>query len=288
MIISLLGCVTIFQNKRSFSNQAADSHEPYCITHRFWLERWLCWNSQRGDLDHCTGCDGQRSDSRYLPPGYFSGCAGAWPGRAVFSTGRHFFGVVDPGVGTARRPIAARFGGQYFVGPDNGLFTLLLDEAERRGHEVEIIHLNRPQYWLPKVSNIFHGRDIFAPVAAHLAQGVPLARLGEAITNPVRLQLPVPIRSQVGWQGEVTHIDAFGNLATNLRSEHLQGRGQIEVRTAEMIIRGMVRSFGEGLPGQFVALIDSSGALSICQVNGNAERSLQIGLGALVQVVFVT
>jgi S-adenosylmethionine hydrolase len=222
------------------------------------------------------------------PQDIFQGALALGRAAPFFPPGAIFLGVVDPGVGTARRPIAARFGGQYFVGPDNGLFTLLLDEAERRGHEVEIIHLNRPQYWLPKVSNIFHGRDIFAPVAAHLAQGVPLARLGEAITNPVRLQLPVPIRSQVGWQGEVTHIDAFGNLATNLRSEHLQGRGQIEVRTAEMIIRGMVRSFGEGLPGQFVALIDSSGALSICQVNGNAERSLQIGLGALVQVVFVT
>jgi S-adenosylmethionine hydrolase len=222
------------------------------------------------------------------PQNIFQGALALGRAAPYFPAGTIFLGVVDPGVGTGRRPIAARFGSQYYVGPDNGLFTLLLEEAERHGQGIEMVHLTRPQYWLPKISNIFHGRDIFAPAAAHLALGIALAQMGETITDPVRLHLPAPVRSPEGWQGEVIHIDAFGNLATNLRSEHLQGRGQIEVRIAEITIRGMVRSFGEGAPGQYVALIDSSGALSICQVNGSAERSLEIGLGALAQVVFIT
>ena len=196
--------------------------------------------------------------------------------------------VVDPGVGTSRRPLAARLGEQFFVGPDNGLLTLLLEDAGRNAQPVECVHLTKPQYWLPRISSSFHGRDIFAPVAAHLSLGVPLADLGQAITDPLRLQIPAPRRSDTGWKGEIIHIDAFGNLATNLRSEHLQGRGKVEVQIAGLRIRGMVRSFGEGTPGQYVALIDSAGALSICQVNSSAERSLGAKLGDGVEIKFVT
>jgi S-adenosyl-L-methionine hydrolase (adenosine-forming) len=210
-------------------------------------------------------------------------------GRAApyFPPGTIFLSVVDPGVGTSRRPLAARLGEQFFVGPDNGLLTLLLEDAERHALPVECVHLTQPQFWLPRISSSFHGRDIFAPVAAHLALDVRLAEMGPAVTDPVRLRMPVPQRSEAGWQGEIIHIDAFGNLATNLRSEHLQGRGKMEVLIADQQIRGLVRSFGEGIPGQFVALIDSSGALSICQVNSSAERSLGVKLGDGVEVRFV-
>ncbi len=211
-------------------------------------------------------------------------------GRAVpyFPAGTIFLAVVDPGVGTHRRPIAARFGENFYVAPDNGLITMPMDEAVRKGQPVEVVHLNRPQYWLPTVSNVFHGRDIFAPVAAHLANGVPLRDLGERIHDPVRLKFAVPARTEQGWRGEIIHIDSFGNLATNLRAEHLQGRGKIEVCIGQERIRGMVNTFGEGAPGQLVTLIDSAGALAISVVNGSAERSLVAHVGDQVEVWFIT
>jgi S-adenosylmethionine hydrolase len=211
-------------------------------------------------------------------------------GRSVqyFPAGTIFLAVVDPGVGTSRRPIAARIAEHYYVAPDNGLITLPLDEAMRRGQPLEVVHLNRPQYWLPVISNVFHGRDIFAPVAAALANNVPLADLGDRIRDPLRLNLPLPVRIEGGWRGEIIHIDAFGNLATNLCSEHLQGRGQIEVRVGQERIRGQVQAFGEGAPEQLVTLIDSSGALAVSAVNASAERRLTAHIGDPVEVWFIT
>lgn len=211
-------------------------------------------------------------------------------GRAApyFPAGTIFLAVVDPGVGASRRAIAARIAEQYFIAPDNGLITLALEEAVRKGQPVEVVHLNRPQFWLPSVSKVFHGRDIFAPVAAALANGTPLIDLGERIQDPVRLKFAVPARIECGWRGEIIHIDAFGNLATNLRSEHLQGRGQVEVHIGHERIPHLVQAFGEGAPGQLVTLIDSSGALAVSAVNGCAERVLAAHFGDPVEVWFVT
>lgn len=211
-------------------------------------------------------------------------------GRAApyFPAGTIFLAVIDPGVGTNRRALAARVGEQYFVGPDNGLITFMLDETARRGLSAEFIHLTQPQYWLPRVSNVFHGRDIFAPVAAHLALGLPLANLGKPVSDPQRLDLPQPERSESGWRGQIIHIDTFGNLATNLSASHLQGRGLVEVRLGSLVVRGLVSAFGERAPGQFVALIDSSGSLSLCQVNASAERTLGAKLGDRVEIRFIT
>jgi len=211
-------------------------------------------------------------------------------GRAIpyFPAGTIFLAVVDPGVGTKRRPIAARIGDLYYVAPDNGLITLPLQNAARKGQAVEVVHLIRPQFWLPVVSSVFHGRDIFAPAAAYLANGTPLAEMGERIQDPVELDFPDPIRIKHGWRGEILHIDSFGNLGTNLRGEHLQGRGQIEVHIGQQQIRGLVHAYGEGTTGQLVTLIDSSGALAISAVNSSAERALAAKLGDPVEVWFVT
>ncbi len=95
-----------------------------------------------------------------------------------FPAGTVHVGVVDPGVGTSRRPIAARIGKYYFTGPDNGLCSLLIEAAENNGEDVEIVHLNQRAYWLQEVSSVFHGRDIFAPAAAHLLNGVELSTAG--------------------------------------------------------------------------------------------------------------
>ena len=193
--------------------------------------------------------------------------------------------VVDPGVGTERRPMAARLGGQYFVGPDNGALTLWLERLENEALPTRFVHLDRPGYWLPEVSHVFHGRDIFAPVAAHLSTGVLIEALGSPFSDPVRLELPRPERLEDGWRGQVIHVDHFGNLSTNIRIEHLQDHRVATVRLGGVNINGLVRTFGERLPGELVALFGSTGNLIISEVNGSAAARLGVKVGDVVQVV---
>ncbi|MBN2549311.1 MAG: SAM-dependent chlorinase/fluorinase [Anaerolineales bacterium] len=192
--------------------------------------------------------------------------------------------VVDPGVGTSRRPLAAQVGEQYYVGPDNGAITLWLEQAESQGLKRRFVHLDQPRYWLSEVSHVFHGRDIFAPVAGHLAAGTPLEALGAPLDDPVRLALPQPQRTPTGWQGEIIHIDHFGNLACNLRREHLAGQKVATVSLGGVNIDGMVNTFGERPPGELVALLGSTGNLIVSVVNGSAAARLNAHLGDPVQV----
>jgi S-adenosylmethionine hydrolase len=232
--------------------------------------------------------------------------------------------VVDPGVGTVRRPIAARLGTQYFVGPDNGIVTLLLERAEQLNWPVEVVHLDRPEFWLADVSYVFHGRDIFSPVAAHLATGRRLQELGTPVSDPLRLTIPRPERTQAGVRGQIIHIDHFGNAASNIRVEHmadlLQGRGQASdtdsplginhavissasqnqlrnlisqvtdekdrftVEIAGMTIRGLVTTFGERPPGEVVALFGSTGNLIVSVVNGNFAGPRHIQPGQTIEL----
>src|SRR5574340_1407001 len=144
-------------------------------------------------------------------------------GRAYryFPAGTVHLAVVDPGVGTARRGIALRVGAQTFVGPDNGLFTIPMGSGE----PVEAVSLDNPAYRLPAVSRTFHGRDIFAPAAAHVANGISLSALGEPVSDPVKLSIPQPTRMGNTWLAEVLLVDAFGNLITNLPAADLTGGG---------------------------------------------------------------
>ncbi len=196
----------------------------------------------------------------------------------------HVF-VVDPGVGTARRPLAARIGDAYYIGPDNGALTLLLERAEREGQECAFIHLTRPAYWLPKVSHVFHGRDIFAPCAAHLARGVSLHDLGEPLFDPVRLPLPQAERTERGWRGRVIYVDSFGNLVANLDAVQL-GIAPPDgwtVRVKNRRIQGLARTFGDRPAGELVALIGSSGYLVVARVNGSAAGMLGVDIGEPVE-----
>ncbi len=192
--------------------------------------------------------------------------------------------VVDPGVGTERRPIAARIGNQYVVGPDNGVFTLLLESAERNNQPVLWMHLDQRRYWLDEISNVFHGRDIFAPVAGHLASGVTLDELGTIIDNPVRLSFKQPERTVYGWKGEIIHLDHFGNIHTNIRTDHLESASITTIRLCGVNIHGMVRTFGERPSGELVALYGSNGNLIVSVVNGNAVRRLNARLEDTVEV----
>jgi S-adenosyl-L-methionine hydrolase (adenosine-forming) len=194
--------------------------------------------------------------------------------------------VVDPGVGTARRPLAARMGDQFYLGPDNGTITMWLERLEAQGRPVAFYHLDRPEYWLPEVSHVFHGRDIFAPAAAHLATGVLIGQLGTLLGEPVRLQLPQPQPTASGLRGEVIHIDHFGNLATNIRAEHLPQKENITVSLCGVIIPGMVNTFGERPPGALVTLFGSTGNLIVSVVDGSAAESLHAKVGDIVNVAY--
>lgn len=204
---------------------------------------------------------------------------------AYFPDGTIHVAVVDPGVGTHRRGIAARLGEQYFVGPDNGLMTLLYRNASSQHNEVKVVHLDQPKYWLTQVSRTFHGRDIFAPVAAHLANGVELDSLGKTVTDPVLLPIPSAECTQSGWQGEVIHRDAFDNLATNIREEDLPGDADIRVHIKGKHDLPVKLTFGEQKPGELVAVIDSFGYLMIGVVNGSAAQLLGADVGEKVEVV---
>jgi len=197
--------------------------------------------------------------------------------------------VVDPGVGTTRRPMAARIGTQYYVGPDNGTLSMLLEKAQRAGWKTEFIHLNNPEYWLPDVSFVFHGRDIFSPVAAHLSIGVPLKSLGAPFDDPVRLELPKAEKTASSWRGEVIHIDHFGNVASNILIENLadalKEKEKITVHVGDAEIEGLVNTFGEGAVGELIALMGSTGNLIVSVVNGSAMERLNIKVGDPVEAL---
>ena len=199
--------------------------------------------------------------------------------------------VVDPGVGTKRRPMAARIGDWYFVGPDNGIITLLFERAKLEKWSCEFVELDKSQYWLQNVSFVFHGRDIFSPVAAHLATGVPLKQLGTTFSDPVLIQLPHPERTESGWRGEVIHIDHFGNLASNIRVENfgdaIQQKQNIVVRLNVIAIKGMVDTFGERPAGEVIALLGSTGNLIISVVNGNAASKLGVKVGEPIEAIIL-
>lgn len=208
--------------------------------------------------------------------------------RAVpfFPAGSIHVYVVDPGVGTQRRPLAARLGDHYFVGPDNGMLTPFIEEAEQNKKSVEFVHLNNPKYWLPKVSRTFHGRDVFAPVSAHLASGVSLNAFGPRITDPVLLELPRPIKTEHGWTAHITVIDTFGNLATDLPAAVLRGWSDIRVHLRGVEIIGLAESYGHKQPGDLIALVDSEDYLEIAVVNGSAAQKLGAEVGDSVEVVY--
>ncbi len=190
--------------------------------------------------------------------------------------------VVDPGVGTERRAMAARIGGQYFIGPDNGVFSHVIDAAQSQGETPTYIRLTNPQYWLPKVSRTFHGRDIFAPVGAHLSHGTALEVLGEPFDDPITFDLPKPQPIARGWQGVVIGKDHFGNLVTNLTREQVPNNWNVFFEIKNHVIHGMVDSFGMSREGELGALFDSNGRVSFFINGGSADKRLKSLSGDLV------
>ena len=192
--------------------------------------------------------------------------------------------VVDPGVGTERRAVAVSGPQGLFVAPDNGLLTGVLP-PDLSG--VRAVDLNRPQFWLPAPSTTFHGRDIFAPVAAYLAAGATLLDVGEPIPPEGLTRLPWPKPTRRGHQlaGEVIYVDHFGNLVTNIQQSDLEHVSAATVFVSEQRAGSVVRTYGDRGPGEPVAYVGSSGLLEIGVVNCNAAEALGAGRGSPVTVI---
>lgn len=196
--------------------------------------------------------------------------------------------VIDPGVGTERRALAARVEGRYLVAPDNGLATRVF----RRAARVEVVRVENRELLRPQISDTFHGRDVFAPAAAHLALGGALELLGPALADPVALDLPEPRRIEgdggapARIEGAVAHVDRFGNLVTDIPGAWLADGGwTISIEASGRTHRGAARlrrAYGEVKRGEPVGVIGSAGTLEVAVREGSAARALGAGRGARV------
>lgn len=207
--------------------------------------------------------------------------AGAWAlGNywRYYPEGSVHVAVIDPGVGSERLALAALVDGRYFVAPDNGVLTrVLLDAADAR-----IVRIEERTLLRADVSNTFHGRDVFAPVAAHLASGVPLERLGPGTEDAVRLEVLLPVRTGDVVRGRVVHVDRFGNLVTNVPASWISPDSHVRFGASDL---GAVRrTYSDVQAGHAVALIGSAGYLEIGVRDGNAAKLLWKGRGTEVVV----
>ncbi len=190
-----------------------------------------------------------------------------------FPLGTIHLAVVDPGVGTARPALALSSTGHWFVGPDNGVFTPVLYDAE-----IEAIVLPIPQ----TASPTFHGRDLFAPAAAALANGAPLHTLGQPFAGiPERLAYTAPHYEGKTVVGEVVYIDRFGSLVTNLTTELVPEYARVEVE--DLDLGPLRRTFSDVAAGGLLAYVGSGGAIEIAVRNGSAARRLGVGVGGQVR-----
>jgi len=178
--------------------------------------------------------------------------------------------VVDPGVGGRRRPIVVTRKNHTFVGPDNGIFSYLYDGS------FSVYEITNPRYMLKEVSDTFHGRDILAPVAAHISRGVDVDELGKHVADPVMLRIFQPTITPEGIQGSIVYIDHFGNLVTNIRRdlfEKVFAGSPFEIRVNEMRIKKISKSYDENAPGSPLAIWGSEACLEIsANLSSAAER----------------
>ena len=207
---------------------------------------------------------------------------------SYFPSGSIHLAVVDPGVGSDRRPVLVEAASHLFVGPDNGLFSLVLEQVPA----ARIRHLINTSYFLPNRSSTFHGRDIFAPVAAALAQGLPPEDLGPTVQDPIRLaSIRCESMSDGTVVGQIMHIDHFGNCITNLPWDRLltlsAGR-PFFLRVNEFQIQKLAQSYHEGTsdPGQPFLIHGSAGYLEISVESNSASRQFKIRRGDPVHLVW--
>jgi S-adenosylmethionine hydrolase len=203
-----------------------------------------------------------------------------------FPQGTIHVAVVDPGVGSERRPILIHSAGHYFVGPDNGVFSFALKDKE----SLVIVHLSNEAYHSQPKSQTFHGRDVFAPVAAHLARGAPLAEFGSPSKDCVSLAWPAVERAGEFIVGEVLYIDRFGNLFTNIHKRDLTGvaKEKVRVHLNEVKIQGLAQNYAAGDKKTYIALVNSWGLVEIASYNDSAASRSEARIGDKVRVELLT
>jgi S-adenosylmethionine hydrolase len=202
---------------------------------------------------------------------------------SYFPKGTIHLAVVDPGVGGLRKPILFVTRHYFFVGPDNGLFTL----AFQREKVKHAITLTNSKYFLPEVSFTFHGRDIFAPVAAHLSLGLDPRGFGNKISNWSQVFYKKPKKKGRQFLGEILHIDSFGNLISNIPKQdffHFLKERPFRIRVGERIIQNLKKSYWEGKKRELMALFGSGGFLEISVREGNAQKRLKVKEGGPIIV----
>lgn len=202
--------------------------------------------------------------------------------HGCFPAGTVHLAVVDPGVGTSRRAIAVRTRSFFFVGPDNGIFSLVL-KAEK-GWEAR--SLENPEFHRKPLSSTFHGRDLFAPAAARIARGAPFHLFGP-VCDPLLSEWSAPAHTAAGIEGEVIHIDHFGNCITNVTRKELETSAPADryaVRLGAVVLPHILDTYGQVETGKALALVGSSGFIEIAVNGGSAE--VQLGLRAGTKVLF--
>jgi S-adenosyl-L-methionine hydrolase (adenosine-forming) len=199
-----------------------------------------------------------------------------------FPRGSIHVAVVDPGVGSARRPLLIGCGENYFIGPDNGVLSLALEDVAPE----QIIHLSNAAYHRHPSSTTFHGRDVFAPVAAHLSLGTDPRAFGEAVQDFARIAWPGITKSPSGLRGEIVYVDGFGNLFSNVTKHDLEPflQHNLAITVGDVVIYGLVSNYEAGRTSNYVALINSWGLLEIAVYQGNAQQGCGARIGDKIQV----
>ncbi len=198
-----------------------------------------------------------------------------------FPVGTIHVGVVDPGVGTNRRPMILEADGHIFVGPDNGLFSFVINSADKwRAYEIVSPKLRRLT-----VHTTFHGRDIFAPTAAKVSAGFSPEHAGPEITDPVTLNLPKSHTRDTALHGKIIHVDRFGNLCSNIEASELSGK-VIKTTIGGLPVRTFGARFAEVNSGEAIALVNSFGMLEVAINCGDAAMQMGAGVGTPISVHF--
>jgi S-adenosyl-L-methionine hydrolase (adenosine-forming) len=209
---------------------------------------------------------------------------------SYFPVGTVHVAVVDPGVGSGRRIIAVNAAGHFFTGPDNGILWPIIEKYK----DVTIYELTEDKYFRPRVTSTFHGRDVFAPVAAHISLGLDINQLGRPVKDPEKLELPLPFKHDNTLTGQITRIDNFGNLITNITADDLAGflgNNEPVIHTGIIKIHGLSKTYSDKEKGELLALINSVNHLEIAVNMGKASHYIGkehddiIGTGVKVEKI---
>ncbi|MBN1568019.1 MAG: SAM-dependent chlorinase/fluorinase [Acidobacteria bacterium] len=221
--------------------------------------------------------------SNLIPPqDIFTGAFTLSRAWSYFPSGTVHIAIVDPGVGDAHKGLAVDAGGHFFVAPDNGILTYVLNEHPG----FEAYEITAEHYYRKPVSPDFHARDIFSPIAAWISRGVPLIKIGSALQNPFRLQLPgIQKVKDTLIQGQILAVDRFGSLITNLKPDDVPHAYKILAGHRE--ITGIHKTYQEGAPGEVFVVPGSTGYLEIAVKDGSAASVIKIKAGSPIGVVFV-